>query len=328
MEGQNIILIIVNGEDIASTNQADKLLEMGQWDLLSNVENNIAYSLKNVRMWILPKGVLLEDNLDLRWQNETGEIVSEVIFPSRHAAASGQASLTIHPIGITGVVDGEEIRYGGKAGKAPPPNPRIASWWRELNRLNDIIQNGDSDNDLKRFELSLEVTHHGPWLSSPSLFIEVGSTAETWHHQGAADLLAGIIFSGLALDDSAGFGQWVEYKNSGEIVVITLGGGHYAPRGNLLALNEGIWLGHMLANYALPFTAPEVEGGAVQGQWKNSIDAAIESTRKAFPGGKIVFSWDKKSFKGWQRQAIRNRATELEIPLLNSKSVIEMLNKG
>ena len=81
MEGQNIILIIVNGEDIASTNQADKLLEMGQWKPLSNVEEKVAYSLKNVRMWIIPDGVLFEDNLDIRWENETGEIVSEVIFP-------------------------------------------------------------------------------------------------------------------------------------------------------------------------------------------------------------------------------------------------------
>jgi D-aminoacyl-tRNA deacylase len=108
--GQHIILIIINGDDIASTNQADKLLEMGQWNTLDNIEGNIAYSLNNVRMWILPGGVLFEDDLDLRWQNETGELVSEVIFPSRHAAASGQASLTIHPIGITGVVKGEEVR--------------------------------------------------------------------------------------------------------------------------------------------------------------------------------------------------------------------------
>jgi D-aminoacyl-tRNA deacylase len=325
MEGQDIILIVINGSDIASTNQADKLLEMGNWQVLEDVENKIAYSLINVRMWIMPDGVLFEDDLDLRWQKETGEVVSEVIFPSRHAAASGQASLTIHPIGITGVVEGEEIRYGGRAGDAPPPNPRIASWWRELNRLTNNIQASDGENDLKRFELSLEVTHHGPWLSSPSLFIEVGSTAETWHHQGAADLLARIIFSGLALDGGAGFGKWDEDKNSGELVVITLGGGHYAPRGNLLGINEGIWIGHMLANYALPFIAPDLDGEPVMGQWKNSIDAAIKSTMKSFPGGKIIFSWDKKSFKGWQRQAIRNRAAELEIPLLNSKSILEML---
>ena len=325
MEGQDIILIVINGSDIASTNQADKLLEMGTWQVLEDVENKIAYSLINVRMWIMPDGVLFEDDLDLRWQKETGEVVSEVIFPSRHAAASGQASLTIHPIGITGVVEGEEIRYGGRAGDAPPPNPRIASWWRELNCLTNNIQASDGENDLKRFELSLEVTHHGPWLSSPSLFIEVGSTAETWHHQGAANLLARIIFSGLALDGGAGFGKWDEDKNSGELVVITLGGGHYAPRGNLLGINEGIWIGHMLANYALPFIAPDLDGEPVMGQWKNSIDAAIKSTMKSFPGGKIIFSWDKKSFKGWQRQAIRNRAAELEIPLLNSKSILEML---
>lgn len=325
MEGKNIILIVINGADIASTNQGDKLLQLGDWDTLPDVESKTAYALKNVRLWIISEGVLFEDNLDARWQQQTGEIVSEVIFPSRHAAASGQASLTIHPIGITGVTAAEEVLYGGKAGDAPPPNPRIAAWWRELNRRANQIIVEEINSDLKDFELSLEVTHHGPWLSCPALFIEVGSTAKTWHHQGAADLLAEIIFSGLGLDGGQGFGSWSEAENSGEIVVITLGGGHYSPRGNLLGLNDKIWIGHMLANYALPFIAPQVDGGEVLGQWKNSIDAAVSSTKKAYPGAQIVFSWDKKSFRGWQRQALRERAMQLDIPLLNSKSIFEML---
>ena len=44
MEGQDIILIVINGSDIASTNQADKLLEMGTWQVLEDVENKIENS--------------------------------------------------------------------------------------------------------------------------------------------------------------------------------------------------------------------------------------------------------------------------------------------
>ena len=38
------------------------------------------------------------------------------------------------------------------------------------------------------------------------------------------------------------------------------GGGHYAPRANKLGSMQGIWIGHMLATYALPFIKPESEG--------------------------------------------------------------------
>jgi D-aminoacyl-tRNA deacylase len=302
-----VSLIIVSSGDIASTNQADELLKMCEWQELDPVEGLPSYSFKHARMWWMKDGCLWEDDLDKRWAEATGEIPTEIIFPSRHSAASGNASLTLHPIGTMQVPDGETPEYGGKAADCPPPNPRIAAWWRELNRV---------ANDLSEFDLSLETTHHGPWIETPSLFIEIGSTDLTWGHMGAAKILAGIIYRGLGLDGGNGLGQW----NGNGRVVVTLGGGHYAPRGNLLASHEGIWLGHMLATYALPFVKNEDD--TVSGMWENSIRKAIKATELAFPGGEIVCSMDKKAFKGWQRQAIRELLSELGVPLLKSAEII------
>ena len=81
----------------------------------------------------------------------------------------------------------------------------------------------------------------------------------------------------------------------------------------------------MLATYALPFVKPETENSAPEGNWKNSINAAVESTKQAFPNGKIICSMDKKAFKGWQRQAIREHLIEIDIPLMNTKSILELL---
>ena len=226
-----VSLILVSSGDIASTNQADELLKMCEWQELDPVEGLPSYSFKHARMWWMKDGCLWEDDLDKRWAEATGEIPTEIIFPSRHSAASGNASLTLHPIGTMQVPEGETPEYGGKAADCPPPNPRIAAWWRELNRV---------ANDLTEFDLTLETTHHGPWIETPSLFIEIGSTDLTWGHMGAAKILAGIIYRGLGLDGGNGLGQW----NGNGRVVVTLGGGHYAPRGNLLASHEGIWLGH------------------------------------------------------------------------------------
>ena len=302
-----VSLILVSGGDIASTNQADELLKLCDWQELELVEGMPAYSYKHARMWWVKDGCLWEDDLDKRWQEATGESPSEVIFPSRHSAASGNASLTLHPIGTMQVPHNEVPEYGGRAADCPPPNPRIAAWWRELNRVAE---------SMDEFDLSLETTHHGPWIETPSLFIEIGSTAETWGHMGAAKLLAGIIYRGLGLDGGSGLGNW---EGDGRVVV-TLGGGHYAPRGNLLASHEDVWLGHMLATYALPFSKDESEN--ITGMWENSIRKAISSTKSAFPGGEVVCSMDKKAFKGWQRQAIRELLEELEVPLLKRAEII------
>tara|TARA_B100001559_G_C16238886_1_gene501404 strand:- start:128 stop:700 length:573 start_codon:yes stop_codon:yes gene_type:complete len=174
------------------------------------------------------------------------------------------------------------------------------------------------------FDLSLEVTHHGPWISVPSIFVEVGSTAKTWGHKGAAEILADLIAKGLGMSDNEEIGNWDTKLNAGDTVVVTLGGGHYAPRANKLGAVDGLWIGHMLATYALPFIKPEVEGEQPGGNWKNSINSVINSTKQAFPNGNIVCSMDKKAFKGWQRQAIREYLEEINIPLLNTKSILEL----
>ena len=167
--------------------------------------------------------------------------------------------------------------------------------------------------------MSLEVTHHGPTVGVPSMFIEVGSTEATWGHEGAARLLASIIRRGL-MD---GHGEWDAEQNKGELVLVTLGGGHYAPRANQLAALDGVWLGHMLATYALPFE--KTESGRVEGAWRQSILAALDATRQAFPGGSLVCSMDKKAFKGWQRQAVRDLLEIEGVPLLTTNQIKERL---
>ncbi|RJU85845.1 MAG: hypothetical protein DWC05_04960, partial [Candidatus Poseidoniales archaeon] len=121
MEDGSVILIAVNQQDVASTNQADILRDLDRWESLAPVEGNPTYAFEHLRMIYLPDGLLFEDHLERRWQDATGELVSEIIFPSRHVAASGQASLTLHPIGVPHLPLGEHGPYGGYGGSPPPP---------------------------------------------------------------------------------------------------------------------------------------------------------------------------------------------------------------
>ena len=319
MANEVVSVLAVNQGDIASHNQAKVLLDKFSWQQLAPVEGKTAYKFGKARMWMFSDGILFEDNIDKRWNLATGEIVSEVIFPSRHAAASGKPSLTLHPIGVPHLIRGTIPQYGGKSGYAPPPSTRLASWWKKL--TNSV--NGTPLAD--RFELTLEVTHHGPWLEVPALFIEIGSTEETWPDEQAAEHLANIIAEGLGFNGAKQEGVWDPVEHSGELVLVTLGGGHYAPRANKLALLDGVWLGHMLATYALPFEKSEQEGTLPGGTWSQSISQALSATKVAFPNGKIICSMDKKAFRGWQRQAIRDYLSGENIPLLTTKQILELL---
>ena len=322
MVAKGIILIVVSGGDIASVNQADVVRTLADWNSIKKVEGFPSYACQNVRMWVFPDGVLWEDDIDKRWYSATGERVAEVVFPSRHAAKSGRACLTLHPIGVMQLGAEEVPPYGGKAGDAPTPSTRLAAWWRSL-----LTRSKETDLG-EHFDISLEVTHHGPWLEVPCLFIEVGSTSATWGHLGAAQLLGQLIHQGLGLDGSAGLGAWDAALNADEPVLITLGGGHYAPRGNLTAAESGIWLGHMLATYALPFDGQPEDGQLATGLWQQSITAAYRSTQLAFPNGNVVFSMDKKAFKGWQRQAIRSHLEDLGAPLLKRQGVLDLVQRS
>ena len=309
----DVVLIAVNNDDIASTNQAKFLLESHQWTQRDDVESCPTYAIGNVRMWFLPKRILWEDYLDHRWYDATKETVGEVIFPSRHAAVSGKPCLTLHPIGVPHHPLGEEPPFGGKSGFAPPPNPRIAPWWRLLHQT-------WKDKAIPDFSLSLEVTHHGPILDVPALFIEVGSTEPYWPNEEAAHLLSEVIAEGLAFENRF-LNQCWSQNNNGEPVLVTLGGGHYAPKANKLGLEDNVWLGHMLANHSLPFGSQDQPGVL----WKQSIDAAILSTQKAFPGGRIVCNVEKKSFKGWQRQLIYDHLESLGIEVVRTNAFLEMV---
>lgn len=51
---------------------------------------------------------------------------------------------------------------GGMAGRCPPPSPRLAGCLRELGRATREAGLESS------FDVTLEVTHHGPWLETPA----------------------------------------------------------------------------------------------------------------------------------------------------------------
>ncbi|ESR56572.1 hypothetical protein CICLE_v10024148mg, partial [Citrus x clementina] len=44
-----------------------------------------------------------------RWQEAAGEVVDEVIFLRKHTAVSNRSALTVHPIGVPHLREGEPL---------------------------------------------------------------------------------------------------------------------------------------------------------------------------------------------------------------------------
>eukprot|EP01040_Poterioochromonas_malhamensis_P008788 gene8788-9522_t len=108
--------------------------------------------------------------------------IDQLFFVSRHAAASGTVSLTVHPIGIPHLT--ECGRNGGIAGRCSPPNPHIGNLYRSILQETKQFQLDDM------FTITLEATHHGPYVEIPTCFIEIGSSSLQWE-----DPIAGTVWA-------------------------------------------------------------------------------------------------------------------------------------
>jgi len=301
-----VVLLVACEGDEASASMLDALLKREVMLPSQPVEGGPTYALGQVRLWCRPGFHLDQDRLDERWNAATGEAVEDVLFLSKHAAASGRPCLTVHPIGVPHLHPDEAPPYGGRAGGAPPPSPRLARIWRALLRhANDVR--------IPEFEVSLEVTHHGPWQHAPAAFLEVGSTADTWGHSGAAEVWADVLLDVL---DEELRGEVRQAAPPDVPVLVTLGGGHYAPRANHMASESRALLGHMLANHSLPFVRNDA--GEVGGRWSQAVDAAIEASRAAHPQRPVVVSLDRKSFRGWERKALFDHLEARGIEVIDS----------
>jgi len=316
-----VTLLIVSNLDIASTIQGDALLARGGWSEMDSVEGGRVWKhqVKEVWLWWFENRFLMEDGLDMRFSTGAGVSVDEVIFLSRHYAASGRPSLTLHVLGVPGETPhGERAEHGGIKGEVMLPCTRFASWYRLM------CDAAHHHQLVPEFELTIETTHHGPRLDVPTMFIEIGSSETHWGRVDAAEAWADVMVIGLGLEGGIGIGEWnslSEEEKTEQKVMIGVGGGHYAPRHTDVLRKTNCWAGHQLANYALGMEKPQDEawdpdeGILPDGAWNHAICVSVESTRRAFPGGNVMVHLDRKSFKGWQRRVIKRLLNELGVPV-------------
>lgn len=288
-------VLVVNLADNASVQIRDRLLEHddGHWQEAGRFRGHVLWQ-RGYDVMVEVEGPSVTDEgltVDLA---DTGWPIAAVWFLSRHRAASGQPSLTVHPIGN----HGPEARFGGRPETLAPAAPRdMAALLRALCTYRD-------EHDLPH-EVTYESTHHGPWMTQPSLFVEIGSD-ETWYDdvpsgQALAAAVLHVLDAGPARP-SEGPGA-----EPGPAIVVGIGGGHYVPQHTQKALARQFDFGHFVPAYALEAVGDDAP--AAQALLSRALDAT--------PGASGVYV-HKKGLKGPQRQLVRDALAALAVEALSS----------
>ena len=309
-----VVLIVASNSDEASMNLCSAVLRLPGWSQEHSSING-KYRIHEsglVNLLVIDELHILANHIDIDYEKSTGISVENVLILSRHVSSSQTPAMTLHAIGIPGILPyGEEGRSGGVNGVLVPPNPFFASLFRTMNAFATERKLGNE------FDLTLETTHHGPVLSKPTLYIEIGSTEKEWCRSDVADCWAESISYVLGMD-----GCLLPNLDENIDVMIGFGGGHYAPRHKSIILNSNVYLGHVIANYSLIFDDND-SSEKPTGPWINCIVNTVESTRISFPNNAIFAHLDRKSFKGWQRSAIIEKLGELGIPVRRGKEILQ-----
>lgn len=270
-------LIVISHEDVASVNIRDRLLELSGWEELKDLKfegNKVNKFQDSAIMVNINQYHLYYDNIDQRVTDELTKHgldfkPAAVIFPSKHRSESGMKTLTVHPIG-----NYNKAEYGGKPGELVPAAPYLMSMaYRKL-----------YDNALElnlEHAVTFEVTHHGPYLETPSFFIEIGSDETAWVSEVSASAIAKTLVSILELN--------LKDRCKDFPVALGVGGGHYAPRHSDVARKKCVSIGHMIPNYAL------------EGISNKMLSRALERT----PDAKLIY-FHKKALKKDQYRTLKS----------------------
>ena len=184
------LIIVASNLDSASLNIKNQLLKQAEWTKINNFQGNPVYKhsvMKDVIIITINDRKIKHENLDKEIDEKLGIKTKQVIFISKHDSKTGNPTLTTHPIGNYG-----EAQFGGKSRTLVESSPVL------MTNLLRILKKNAKEAELYH-KVCFEVTHHGPYLSVPTLFVEVGSNKEEWENIEPARIVAKSVLELLEL---------------------------------------------------------------------------------------------------------------------------------
>lgn len=187
-----------------------------------NIIENLKLLNCKIPIKIIEEDLITAENID---KNLDADFI---IFASKHKSQKENKTLSIHSIG-----NFQEAEYGGKPKTLSPSSAIINKHF-----FQNLEKNNNSD-----YQITLEATHHGPFIETPSLFIEIGSTKNQWQDKEAGKIIAKTIIESVK-----------SFREKNYEVAICIGGPHYCPNFNEIQLGEKFAISHVMPEHALPLT--------------------------------------------------------------------------
>ena len=282
------VLIVASAEDPASMNIKTGLLEQTSWDEDGTFYDTPVYtscSMENIVLVTIPDKKIRHENIDIEVHDQLHITPKIAIFLSRHRSKMGEPTLTVHPIGNYG-----DAEFGGE------PKTLISAAPRMMTALLRHIKRNLKTTDLT-YQVCYEVTHHGPMLRIPTVFVEVGSTEVQWQKKEPASVIS------TSLLDLLHEHLYEEEYPKDIPVLVGIGGGHYAPRFTDVAFEKNVAFGHMIPSY-------HIDAGNID--W-SMIQQAVQMT----PDASGVYL-HKKALKKSQVTSFKQLLAEHDIPVVSS----------
>lgn len=218
-------LVVASKKDKAGINITTNLSQFRQ----SPIWNPPSAGKPSFDFYLVEEDIIYTENLDMEKINK----YDFIIFASKHQSEKKEKTLSIHSPGNFRTSD-----FGGIKGKVCPSSALFQKFMFE--KLHKIVE----EHQLTDYKLTMEVTHHGPLIDKPCLFIEVGSTDIEWNDRRAGFILAKTIKE--TIDDFK--------ENSYREIAVGIGGPHYCPSFNAIQLKSNVAISHVIPNYVSPIT--------------------------------------------------------------------------
>lgn len=205
-------LVVANKFDTAGRNILAQLLDLEYFDYL-----------------IANDDILDSKNLDMEKINK----YDLIIFASKHKSEKHEKTLSVHSPG-----NFKEVWGGGEQGRL---NPASALFCKHL--FETLIKEKEK-SELNRYSVTMEVTHHGPLIDRPAIFIEVGGSELEWKDKAATFVIAKTIREAIKT-----------FKvNPHREIAIGIGGPHYCPSFNKIQEKSNVAIAHIIPKYVSPIT--------------------------------------------------------------------------
>ena len=225
-----MILLVASKKDTASLNIKKQILR--QYPFKRNYQTfkeNSTYN-TNLNGKDITLVTLNEESVNAQDLPEYFPNSEIIIFLSRHSSASGKPTLSVHTPG-----NFDEARLGGL------PRTVSISPAKAMSDALKALLHFKEELSLD-YEVSYEVTHHGPSLNMPSMFVELGSSDKQWSDSKAAAAVARSAIHAI-----------VNFSKPSNLcsAVLGIGGTHYNPKFTCMAFVGEAIFGHMIPKHAI-----------------------------------------------------------------------------